>query len=389
MTFKWFKQIKQKSIVYLLPVVLISPIVLITSCATTANQPSQNPIVHNPLPFQGLDQPDPNWSDLEKAIQTTKLFFAAKASLYAAWKPSEVQVYNVSNKIAIQPDLGFLDPRQNYGFQMKWDLNSIKDDDLNGTKSGTIILSRGSETTKIPMTISGFLTTDAAAIEKANQHLNPEFAIQLFDRLQLNTKSIKINPNTYIDDFYNDYHNDLTRLASDFERLIIVDQYQDRTKIEFKDFYQTNRFGIQIPEMSAWYRLVDRHNPDLKSGWYRITWIGFDPIKNNLKTAALFNKYVVDWQTISNMLFIDDPKAGYLTKVKPSTVQDLDHFQQLIDQDMLTKQNLIAKPLRIISSNDQLGYLEVAFDLNYKNGPNDFAGWTNYPVKIFGFLPVA
>ena len=383
----------KKTLILLSPLTVL-PVFSIISCNNQANNESTIEKPHLPLPIQGLDQPDPNLPDEEKAWIMTQLFFKAKAGLYAAHLPSKIQVYNVTNKKQKAPfeptfDLGFLDPRQNFGFKMEWVKNSIKNDDQNGTKSGTIVLTRGSQRYKHEITIDGFLTTSDAEVEKQNPHLNPAKVVQLFDRGLLSTKSIEIGSQFYIDDFYHDYKDDLDRLATDFERMIIDPQYLDQTKIEFKDLYQNSRFGLQAPEMSASFRLVDRKNPNLKSGWYRITWIGFDPIRNNLRTPELFDKYVIDWQTISNMLNIDDSKVGYLTKVKPSEVKDINHFKQLIDLDMLNKQNLIATPLEIIDANDQLGYLEISFDLKYKNGPNDFPGKQNVPIKIYGFKPQA
>ena len=44
------------------------------------------------------------------------------------------------------------------------------------------------------------------------------------------------------------------------------------------------------------------------------------------------------------------------------------------------KQTLIAKPLDIVGHNEQLAYLEVAFDLNYKNGSDDF--WAKNVIWI-------
>lgn len=385
-----------KKILILLSPLTLFPVFSIISCNTSTNEPTIEK-THQPLPIKGLSQPDPSLPDHEKAWINVQLFFQAKASLYAAWKASDVQVYNVTknNKagdIIIpgpigKPDLGRLDPRQNYGFQMNWKKNSIKDDDQNGTKSGTLVLTRAqNETYEHQLTLSGFLKESESKNEKANDHLNPEKAVLLFNRNTLNSKAIKVSSDLYIDEFYEHYKDNLDQLATDFQDQIIDSTYQNKVKLEFKDFYQNQRFGMNTPEIATWYRLVDANDPSLTSGWYRMTWIGFDVIKNNLRTAELFDQYVIDWSTISNMLKISDSKTGYLD-VKPSTITDIKSFLNQIDHDMLIKQTLIAKPLNIVGHNDQLGYLEVAFDLNYKNGPEDFLGKENVVVKIYGFKP--
>lgn len=261
----------KKTLILLSPLTVL-PVFSIISCNNqTTNDESTVEKPHLPLPIQGLDQPSPNLPDEEKAWIMTQLFFKAKAGLYAAWKPSEVQVYNIK-KFVPTPDLGSLDPRQNFGFKMEWVKNSIKNDDQNGTKSGTIVLTRGSQSYEHEITIDGFLKTTEAEVEKQNPHLDPAKAVLLFDRGLLSTKSIEIGSQFYIDDFYHDYKDDLDRLATDFEKMIIDPQYLDQTKIEFKDLYQNSRFGLQAPEMSASFPI----------GWSQKSWLKIRLIPNHL-----------------------------------------------------------------------------------------------------------
>lgn len=62
-------------------------------------------------------------------------------------------------------------------------------------------------------------------------------------------------------------------------------------------------------------------------------------------------------------------------------------FLKYVDRDLLEKQTIVAKPVEIISADEKKGYLEVAFNLNYKYGPEDFPGKENVNIKIFGFNP--
>ena len=83
--------------------------------------------------------------------------------------------------------------------------------------------------------------------------------------MALSTKSIKVS-DPYLDDFYDKYAKNQDLLLEDFKSQILSSQYLDQTNIEFKDFSQVERFGMAVPEIGAWYRLVDVKNPELKSG---------------------------------------------------------------------------------------------------------------------------
>lgn len=367
----------------LLPVTIL-PIATIVSCNQTEK-------VHKPLPIKGINQPDPNLEDHKKAFIMTKLYFQGMASIYATRKPSDFQINNIItyDDIIIKPPafkmtLSKLDPRQNYGFRTYWKKDSVKLDDENGTISGKIVLTRGQERYEEDMSIDGFLTSKAEKAEKANKNINPDWAVENFDRMALSTKSIKVS-DPYLDDFYDKYAKNQDLLLEDFKSQILSSQYLDQTNIEFKDFSQVERFGMAVPEIGAWYRLVDVKNPELKSGWYRITWFGFDVVQNGFRDPELFDKYVQDWQTISNPLLITESK--HYLEVDPLTIKDVVTFLKYVDKDLLEKQTIVAKPVEIISADDKKGYLEVAFNVNYKYGPEDFPGKENVRIKIFGFNP--
>lgn len=375
----------------------VIPVALISSCTndksddqTNQETPPQSDI-HKPLEISGTTQPDPSLKDHEKAFINAQIYFEGMSDLFMAWKASDVKVYNIykPSKDTIipglvgKPSLGFIDPRQNYGFQMHWKAEPVNDDDK-GTKSGTLVLTRGSEIHEKEFVIKSFLPTAAAKLEQKHDNINPDKVVRLFNRNQLRVRSIETTWK-YLDDFVTEFSKDNLAGLQSFKKAILEQKYWEQTDIEFRNFQQVNRLGLPAPEVEADYRLIDRADPNLKSGWYKVRWFGFDVIKNGLRTQDMLPYHIREWATFSSPIPPSDHSS--YKNVKASSIKTVDDFLRQADNDFLKKQTVIATPTAVGAANDDEGSLEVTFKFEYKYTSDTVKPLEDVTVKIYGFLP--
>ena len=375
----------------------VIPVALISSCTndksddqTNQETPPQSDI-HKPLEISGTTQPDPSLKDHEKAFINAQIYFEGMSDLFMAWKASDVKVYNIykPSKDTIipglvgKPSLGFIDPRQNYGFQMHWKAEPVNDDD-NGTKSGTLVLTRGKEIYEKEFVIKSFLPAAAAELEQKHANINPDKAVQFFNRNQLRVRSIETTWK-YLDDFVTEFSKDNLAELQSFKKAILEQKYWEQTDIEFRNFQQVNRLGLPAPEVEADYRLIDHNDPNLKSGWYKVRWFGFDVIKNGLRTQDMLPYHIREWATFSSPILPSD-RSRYKT-VKASSIKTVDDFLRQADDYFLKKQTVIATPTAVGAANDDEGSLEVTFKFEYKYTSDTVKPLEDVTVKIYGFLP--
>ena len=370
-----------------------APALVVASCSTSdsTNNGGTTGDVAEKLPSEGV-------SDLVKAIDNVKRLFKDHAATFSLYKPSQFGPAKTSKAAAVpKAYLPILDPRQNFGFETKYE--ALEDKDADGTKKVKVKFTRGTETKDEEITIDGFLTTNGETNEKKDE-LNPEKVLVGFRRNSSSTNPIPVAVNGLIKAELKDKKLDeyLTKDAQ-----AIIDEVKDqilvksgsskgdtteKSKIvaaEPKPF-QWDVFGvkknaigikIQIAKANGTSKKDDSAKEE-KSGVYLLKVQFGDDAELNSQN---FEAQAYGFATFNNPVKVGSKENNWYLDKKASQIKSTEELMAQLDPDLL-KGLFVPTDITLIenSANDSEGSLRIKVKLGFKGDTPKLMN-----IKLYGF----
>ena len=332
--------------------------------------------------------------DQIKAMQNIKILLQDFKNIFQAWLPSEVNLPNSNGKGISLPKL---DPRQNFGYLTTFKPVANGDDDQRGIKKFEVQITRGQESYVQTMELDGFLTKALQTNERTNEKLDPDKRFRDFNRFTNPIVKVQLKQQDQmpLNDFLN--RNEPIDLIEKYEKLILHPNILTRPQeakpdprveqIEIANIIQAKQHNVPVEFVDAEIRLITGEGPAKQtSGTYTLRLVGFDPQESNLRTNATLEKHIEEFATFNTPVKAGSNQQPYLA-IKASELQDneLDTLLKYLDQDFLTKHNVLATLKSFTNPNDAEGSIEAEFDFSYPglNNPDDPK--ITKTVKLYGF----